>query len=67
MQQKTDPQRRESVFQFIKTVSQNTLEGVYADDRRIFYSNHMAKSPNRYRISSRLFAGTFGCFFGKTI
>ena len=40
---KTDPQRRESVFQFIKTVSQNTLEGVYADDRRIFYSNHMAK------------------------
>ena len=40
---KTDPQRRESVFQFIKTVSQNTLEGVYADDRRIFCSNHMAK------------------------
>lgn len=25
------------------------------------------KPPNRYRISSRLFAGTFGCFFGKII
>lgn len=25
------------------------------------------KLPNRYRISSRLFAGTFGCFFGRTI
>ena len=23
--------------------------------------------PNSYRISSRLFAGTFGCFFGKII
>lgn len=25
------------------------------------------KPPNSYRISSRLFAGTFGCFFGKII
>ncbi len=25
------------------------------------------KPLNSYRISSRLFAGTFGCFFGKII